>query len=53
MRRRVSIRGCVRPPVRPSVRPSVRLSRVIFGRVPGASCAVYLALLTSRYLTAP
>ena len=30
--------------VRPSVRPSVRLSRVIFSRVLGASCAVYPAL---------
>ena len=45
MRRRISIRGCVRPSVRPSVGPSVRLSRVIFNRVLGASCAVYPALL--------
>ena len=48
MRRRISIRGCVRPSVlrfvRPSVRPSVRMSRVIFRRVLGASCAVYPAL---------
>ena len=42
MRRRISIRGRVRP----SVRPSVRLSRVIFRRVLGASCAVYPALLS-------
>ena len=34
--------------VRPSVGPSVRLSRVIFSRVLGASCAVYPALLFSR-----
>ena len=44
MRRRISIRGRVRPSVRPSVGPSVRLSRVIFKRVLGASCAVYPAL---------
>ena len=44
MRRRISIRGRVRPSVGPSVRPSVRLSRVIFRRVLGASCAVYPAL---------
>ena len=37
MRRRITIRGCVRPPVRRSVTPSLR-------RVPGASYAVYLAL---------
>ena len=39
MRRRISIRGRVRP----SVGPSVRLSRIIFRRVLGASCAVYPA----------
>ena len=48
MRRRISIRGCVRPSVGPSVRrsvrSSVRLSRVIFRRVLGASFAVYPAL---------
>ena len=44
MRRRISLTGCVRPSVGPSVRPSVRLSRVIFKRVLGASCAVYPAL---------
>ena len=32
------------PSVRPSVGPQVRLSRVIFRRVLGASCAVYPAL---------
>ena len=42
------MRSCpsVRPSVGPSVGPSVRLSRVIFRRVLGASCAVYPALLT-------
>ena len=40
MRRRISIRGGVRL----SGRRSVRLSRVIFRRVLGASCAVYPAL---------
>ena len=34
----------VGPSVRPSVRPSARLSRVIFRRLLGASCAVYPAL---------
>ena len=48
MRRRISIRGCVRPSVGPSVgrsvRRSVRPTPVIFKRVLGASCAVYPAL---------
>ena len=50
MRRRISIRGCVRPSVGPSVRRSVRRSvgPVLFSRVKvrilGASCAVYPAL---------
>ena len=47
MRRRISIRGCVRP----SVRPSVRMSRVIFEgekRLLGASCAEYPALSPSK-----
>ena len=50
MRRRISIRGCVRPSVRRSVRQSVRRSvgpsRVIFERILGASCAVYPALFS-------
>ena len=47
MRRRISIRGCVRPSVRRSVGPSVRPSPVIFRRGLGASCAVYQALFRS------
>ena len=42
MRRRISIRGCVRPSLRRSVRPSP----VIFKRVLGASFAVYPALFS-------
>ena len=47
MRRRISIRGRVRP----SIRPSVCLSRVIFKRVLGASCAVYPALFIMYFLS--
>ena len=39
-RRRRRRRGCVRP----SLGPSARLSRVIFRRILGATCAVYPAL---------
>ena len=49
MRRRISIRGRVRPSVRPSVRWSVCPSRVIFEGekyILGASCAVYPALFS-------
>ena len=46
MRRRISIRGCVRPSVRPSVCPWVRMSVSIKEkRVPGASYVGYPTLL--------
>ena len=43
MRRRISIRGCVRLFIHRSVTPSLR-------RMLGASCAVYSALFSNNYL---
>ena len=45
MRRRISIRGCVRPSVGPSVRGSVSIKEK---RVPGASYVGYPTLLSVR-----
>ena len=56
MRRRISIRGCVRPSVRQSVGPSVGRSVPSYfqrwkARILGASCAVYPALFCIIFQT--